>query len=85
MTIESVSPERGTAQIRVDHSVYPAEYGSNARRRVCYMFGSAYAGAMEYVAAAAGHELALAAEETACAAEGAQCCRFAVGPRGGGV
>jgi predicted hydrocarbon binding protein len=85
MTIEAVDPERGTAGVRVDHSVYVAEYGHSAGRRVCYMFGSAYAGAMEYVAAAAGHELLLAAEETACAAEGAPCCSFAVAPRRGGA
>jgi len=77
-TIERIDPVAGTATIRLDHSVYVAEYGKQAGRRVCYMFGSAFVGGMEYVAEAAGHPRRLAAAEIQCGAEGAECCRFEV-------
>jgi hypothetical protein len=80
-TIESVNAAAGTASVRLDHSVYVAEYGRDAGRRVCYMFGSAFTGGMEYVAEAAGHRLNLVAEEVQCAAHGADCCRFEVRPQ----
>lgn len=85
MTIEAVAPERGTASIRVDNSVYVAEYGAKAGRKVCYMFASAYAGAMEHLAAASGRKFTLDSQETACAAEGAPCCRFGVRPVASGA
>ncbi|HTZ80938.1 MAG TPA: DUF5943 domain-containing protein, partial [Stellaceae bacterium] len=50
MTIETIDARAGTAGIRLDHSALAAEYGAKAGRRVCYWFGSAYAGAMEFVA-----------------------------------
>ena len=78
--IEKIDPAAGTATIRLDHSVYVAEYGPQAGRRVCYMFASTFVGGMEYVAEAAGHPCALAAEEIQCGAEGAECCRFEVRP-----
>jgi len=81
MTIETIDPAAGTARIRLDHSAVAAEYGAKAGRRVCYWLGSAYAGAMEYVAESAGRAVSLAAEESQCAAEGAPCCRFEVRPR----
>ena len=82
-TIEKIDPEAGTATVRMEHSVYVAEYGPHAGRRVCYMFASSLVGGMEYVAEAAGHPRALAAEEIQCGAEGADCCRFEVKPAGG--
>ena len=78
LEIEAIDPAAGTASIRLDHSVYVAEYGRNAGRRVCYMFTSAFIGAMDYVAAAAGRTQDLVSEEVQCAAEGADCCRFVV-------
>jgi predicted hydrocarbon binding protein len=48
------------------------------------MFAAAFAGAMEYVAGAAGAPRALDAAETQCAAEGAACCRFEVKARNDG-
>lgn len=81
MTIEAADPAAGTASIRLDHSALAAEYGANAGRRVCYWFGDAFTGAMEFVAQQAGHAIPLAAEEIQCAAEGAPCCRFEVRPR----
>ena len=79
-TIEAVDPEKGTASIRLDNSVYVAEYGRNAGRRVCYVFTAAFVGGMEYVAETAGRELKLMAEEVQCGAEGADHCRFVVRP-----
>ncbi|MGH9205964.1 MAG: DUF5943 domain-containing protein [Acidimicrobiales bacterium] len=81
MAIETADPGRGMASIRLDHSTFVAEYGPNSGRRVCYMFASAFTGAMEYVMEAAGKPMALEAEESQCAAEGASCCRFEVRPR----
>jgi len=79
-TIEKIDPEAGTATIRMANSIYVAEYGPHAGRRVCYMFASSLAGGMEYVAEAAGHPRALVAKEIQCGAEGADCCRFEVVP-----
>jgi len=79
-TIESIDPQAGTASIRLDHSIYAAEYGSNAGRHVCYMFTTAFTGGMEYVAEAAGRPRAVECHETQCAAAGADCCRFEVTP-----
>lgn len=82
-TIEKIDAEAGTATIRLDHSVYVAEYGKDAGRRVCYTFTSAFTGGMEYVAESAGHSHALKSEEVQCVAEGADCCRFEVMPAAG--
>lgn len=79
-TIESIDAQSGTASIRLDHSVYAAEYGRNAGREVCYMFTSAFAGGMEYVAQSEGRPRRFACLEVQCAATGADCCRFEVSP-----
>ncbi len=79
--IEAIDPAAGTASIRLDHSIYVAEYGRDVGRPVCTMFTSAFTGALEYVAEAAGARLSLEAEEVRCAAAGAECCRFAVRPK----
>jgi hypothetical protein len=80
-TIERIDAERGTAEIRLDHSVYVYEYGRNAGRKVCYMFTAAFVGGIEFVAAAAGRELKLVSAEVQCAAEGGHDhCRFTVRP-----
>lgn len=80
LTIESIDAQAGTASIRLDHSVYAAEYGNSAGREVCYMFTTAFTGGMEYVAEAAGHPRSLRCREVRCAAAGADCCRFEVTP-----
>lgn len=79
--IEAIDPAKGTADIRLDHSVYVAEYGKGAGRKTCYTFTSAFVGSMEYVADRAGQKLPLAAEEVQCAADGADHCRFEVRPK----
>lgn len=80
-TIESVDAAAGAASIRLDHSIFVAEYGNKAGRKVCTMFPPAFIGSMEYVAEAAGHATALAAEEVQCGAAGHGHCRFEVRPR----
>ena len=80
-TIDRVDAAQGTAEIRLDHSVYVHEYGRNAGRKVCYMFTAAFVGGIEYVAESAGRQLALESEEVECAAEGRDHCRFVVRPQ----
>ena len=77
--VERVDAANGTASVRLDHSIFVAEYG-NVGRRVCMMFPPAFVGSMEYVAEAAGRATSLAAEEVQCAAEGHDHCRFEVRP-----
>ena len=79
-TIEALDAAAGTATVSLDHSVYVAEYGQ-VGRPVCYMFNSAFVGALEGVVEAAGRGLALDCDETECAAAGAPCCRFSVRPK----
>ncbi|MDP6788836.1 MAG: DUF5943 domain-containing protein [Rhodospirillales bacterium] len=81
LTIEDVDYDAGTARVRLDHSVYVAEYGTQAGRGVCYMFTGALVGGMEAVAQSIGRTLTLKAEEVQCAACGAAHCRFVVSPR----
>jgi predicted hydrocarbon binding protein len=80
LTIEALDAEAGRASIRLDHSAFAAEYGSNAGRKVCVMFPPAFLGAFAFLAERAGATQKLLAEETQCAAEGAPCCRFEVRP-----
>lgn len=79
-TIEDADYEAGTARVRLDHSVYVAEYGAQAGRGVCTMFTGALVGGMEAVAHSVGRTLALRAEEVQCAGAGAEHCRFVVSP-----
>lgn len=82
-SIAEIDPSAGTAEIRVDHSIYVAEYGRDAGRNVCHAYGGAFVGGMEYVAASAGlGDIQLAADEVQCAANGADHCRFIVKPKG---
>lgn len=82
-TIERIDAQAGSASIRLDHSVYAAEYGRKAGRKVCYMFTTAFAGGMEYVAQAEGHPRKFGCREVQCAADGADCCRFELTPADG--
>jgi len=80
-TLEAIDPEAGTACIRLDHSAFVQQYGSDAGRRVCYMFAGWFAGAMEWLGDSAGHSLKVGCEETRCACEGEQNhCVFEVRP-----
>lgn len=71
----------GRTRLRVDHSVFVAEYGRGAGRKVCYAFRGWFVGALDYVGAQRGRAYpALGAEETQCAAEGHEHCAFEVTP-----
>ncbi|MSP67751.1 MAG: hypothetical protein EXQ96_06570 [Alphaproteobacteria bacterium] len=78
-TLEAAEPKAGTARVRLDHSVYVAEYGA-AGRRVCYMFTGALIGGISFATRAAGGPEHLHAEEVSCGAEGAPHCSFVVRP-----
>ncbi len=77
--IEALDLEAGTADVRIEHSVYPAEYGL-VNRCVCYRFEGPLEGSVEYCAATEGRTLKLQAREVACVSAGASECRFDVRP-----
>lgn len=66
----------GTAQVRVDHSIYAAEYGPDAGRPVCHVFEGSFAGGLCCASERAGLPGEWAARETACACNGAPHCLF---------
>jgi predicted hydrocarbon binding protein len=76
-----VSPEAGTATVRLRNSAMVDGERRNSGRKVCYMFASWLEGSLEYVAASAGREVRLRAQEVYCEAEGAHDhCLFKVEP-----
>ncbi|KAA0074516.1 DUF5943 domain-containing protein [Tardiphaga sp. P9-11] len=76
-----VSPEGGTATVRLRNSAMVDDERRNSGRKVCYMFASWLEGSLEYVAASAGRKLTLRAEEVYCEAEGKHDhCLFKVEP-----
>ena len=70
--VQAVDAAKGTARIRVDHSVFVegAPVGDADCRR-CYMFRGWFPGSLEYVGAALGGPRPLTAAETQCAGGGA--------------
>lgn len=76
MTVEQLDLARGTARLRVAHSVYVAEYGRNAGRPVCHVFSGSFAGGLHCASERIGLPGPWHARETACAAHGAQDCVF---------
>lgn len=81
-TVLSLDPEAGTAEIRVDHSIFVTGKRPEARGKLCYMFASWFEGALDYVTESAGHPRPVEAHEVHCAAEGGHDhCLFAVRPR----
>jgi len=81
-TVLDLDAAAGTARIRVDHSVFVAEYGREAGRKVCYMFLGWFVGALDYAGRGLGRDHGLRAAEVACAAEGrSDHCLFEVVPR----
>lgn len=80
ITIEAIDPAAGRAEVRIENSVYVAEYGRSVGRNVCYTFASSMVGGMEYIAHAAGDPRKFRAEEVQCAANGADHCQFVVSP-----
>lgn len=69
-TVLEADPSTGRARVQVDHSVFVLEYGTNAGRKVCYMYTGWLSGALEWVGENLGHNYKLACAERACAADG---------------
>lgn len=66
----------GTAQVKVEQSVYAAEYGPQAGRAVCHVFEGSLAGGLSCASERAGLPGGWSARETACACNGAPHCLF---------
>ncbi|MGM4916523.1 DUF5943 domain-containing protein [Tardiphaga sp. 813_E8_N1_3] len=76
-----VSPDEGTATVRLRYSAMVDDERRNSGRKVCYMFASWLEGSLEYVAASAGRKMTLRAQEVYCEAEGEHDhCMFKVEP-----
>ncbi|MSP87562.1 MAG: 4-vinyl reductase [Alphaproteobacteria bacterium] len=79
--VRSIEAATGRGIVEIRHSVFVAEAGPSAGRKVCYMFRGWFCGALEWVATESGHSLALTAEEIQCAAEGGHDhCLFEIQP-----
>ncbi len=81
IAIENLDAAAGRARLRIDNSVFVAEFGRDAGRSVCYMFEGAFCGGMEFAAADAGNPVKVTARESRCAADGADHCVFEVEPK----
>ncbi len=79
-SVEHLDPAAGYARVRAEHSVFVAERGSQARRKVCYMFQGWLEGALGYIMTVAGNPQRLECREVQCAAEGSDHCLFEVRP-----
>ncbi len=80
--VESVDEATGAARVRLTHSVFVAEFGQNAGRKVCYMFLGWLVGSLEYAGQAGGRNYKLEAVEVACCADGAHgACVLEVSPK----
>ena len=76
MTPELLDLPGGKARVRVENSVYVAEYGRNAGRPVCHVFEGSFAGGLACASERIGLPGDWGAMETACAADGAPHCVF---------
>lgn len=79
-SVETLDVTAGYAIVRVDHSVFVAEYGSEIRRKVCYMYQGWMEGALDYVMTARGKPVNLRSREVQCVADGADHCLFETQP-----
>ena len=79
-SVEHLDAAAGYARVRVNYSVFVAERGSQARRKVCYMFEGWLEGALGYIMTAEGNPQQLKCREVQCAAEGSDHCLFEVRP-----
>jgi hypothetical protein len=79
-SVERLDTAAGYARVRVDHSVFVAERGSQARRKVCYMFEGWLEGAVEYIMTTEDNPQQLKCQELQCATEDANHCLFEVRP-----
>ena len=78
ISILELNPDEGRARLRLEHSVFVAEFGRHAGRNVCYMFDGPFAGGMEFVCTDNGRPLKVRSREVQCAANGADHCLFEV-------
>jgi hypothetical protein len=79
-SVEHLDPAAGYARVRVDHSVFVAEHGSHANRKVCYMFEGWLEGALGYIMTVEGNPRRLECREVQCASEDSDHCLFEVRP-----
>lgn len=79
-TVEELDVASGRARVRVDNSVFVAEHGTGAGRRVCYMFQGWLEGALGYIVEQNRGPTQLLCREIRCSADGADYCLFEVGP-----
>lgn len=77
-TVVSVDRESGTADVRLDHSVFVEHCGTDTGRNICYMYAGWFSGSLEWAGHATGRSLTLAAREAQCRANGAEHCLFEV-------
>jgi predicted hydrocarbon binding protein len=75
----AVDAERGTAQIRLEHSAFVLAR-PGVQGRLCYLFAGWFAGAMDWVLEQAPTALRTLSHEATCAAEGHSHCVFSVRP-----
>lgn len=69
-TIQLMDPQTGAARVRLDHSIFVYQYGSDARRCVCYMFAGWIPGSLEWAGMNLGAEWKLTCSEKQCGADG---------------
>ncbi|MDA0231550.1 MAG: DUF5943 domain-containing protein [Proteobacteria bacterium] len=79
-TVVSVDGESGAADVRLDHSVFVEHCGTDAGRKLCYMYAGWFAGSLEWVVQTTGRRFTLTSHEALCRADGAEHCLFAVRP-----
>src|SRR3712207_3109784 len=79
-SVEHLDAGAGYSRVKVDHSIFVAESGSQERRKVCYMFEGWLEGALGYIMMAEGNPQQLKCREVQCAAEGRDHCLLEVRP-----
>jgi predicted hydrocarbon binding protein len=77
--ITNLSVDAGNASVDCEHSIFVAEYGTDAGRNVCSSFSAALAGAMEFLRGSRGLHIGhVVARETSCRSNGGARCLFEV-------
>ena len=81
--VQAIDADSGRAAVRVDHSVFVLQLGSDMERQICYMFTGWFPGALAWVCQTRGRFHTFAASEIQCGAEGHSHCLFEVHPADG--
>lgn len=80
-SVEHLDSSAGEARVRLDHSAFVAQYGTDHGRPVCYMFAGWLCGSVEWAAANQNRPITVQGREVACAAEADNDhCLFVVEP-----